>query len=45
VEASIGEKVEEQRDDISEEARAALQETENALKSLDEKKPKEVLPC
>jgi len=41
VDASIGERVDEKRDNISEEARAALQETENALKSLDEKKPKE----
>lgn len=43
VDASIGEKVDEKRDDISEEAQAALQETENALRSLDEKKPKEAL--
>jgi hypothetical protein len=43
VDASIGEKVDEKRDDISEEAQAALQETENALRSLDEKKPKKAL--
>jgi hypothetical protein len=43
VDASIGEKVDEKRNDISDEARAALQETENAFQALSDKKPKEAI--
>lgn len=43
VDSEVGETVDEKRKDISEEAMAALRETENALIALDENKPDEAV--